>query len=69
MKLRELSVNKACIFLGILLLAAVGTVSATLYTLTHNITAVWYVVLFSIFVFAVRHLFCGSDSPQAGPVF
>lgn len=50
MKLRELSVNKACIFLGILLLAAVGTVSAALYTLTHNITAVWYVVLFSIFV-------------------
>ena len=50
---RKLSVNKACLFLAVLLLVAMGTVSAALYGLTQNITAVWYVVLFGIFV-----LFC-----------
>ena len=47
---RKLSVNKACLFLAVLLLVAMGTVSAALYGLTQNITAVWYVVLFGIFV-------------------
>ena len=50
MNMRKLSINKACIYLGVLLLAAMGTVSAALYVLTRNTTAVWYVFLFSIFV-------------------
>ena len=50
MNVRKLSVNKACLFLAVLLLVAMGTVSAALYGLTQNITAVWYVVLFGIFV-------------------
>ena len=50
MNVRKLSVNKACILLGILLLLAVGVVSAAIYLLTENITAVGYVFLFSVFV-------------------
>lgn len=53
MNMRKLSINKACILLGILLLLAVGAVSAAVYLLTRNATAVWYVFLFSLFV-----LFC-----------
>ena len=53
MNVRKLSVNKACIFLAVLLLAAMVTVSVALYALTQDITAVWYVLLFGIFV-----LFC-----------
>ena len=48
MNVRKLSVNKACIFFAVLLLVAMGTVSAALYGLTQNITAVWYVLLFGI---------------------
>lgn len=63
---RKLSVNKACLFLAVLLLVAMGTVSAALYGLTQNITAVWYVVLFGIFVrhlcAALRCLFYGAGS-------
>ena len=36
MNVRKLSVNKACIFLAVLLLVAMGTVSAALYGLTQN---------------------------------
>ena len=50
MNIRKFSINKACILLGILLLLAVGTVSAAIYLLTGNITAVGYVFLFSVFV-------------------
>lgn len=50
MSVRKFSINTACIFLAIPLLAAMGAVSAALYSLTQNITAVWYVLLFSIFV-------------------
>ena len=50
---RKLSVNKACLFLAVLLLTAMVTVSVALYALTQDITAVWYVLLFGIFV-----LFC-----------
>lgn len=39
MNVRKLSVNKACIFFAVLLLVAMGTVSAALYGLTQNITA------------------------------
>ena len=53
MNVRKLSVNKACIFLAVLLLTAMVTVSVALYVLTQDITAVWYVLLFGIFV-----LFC-----------
>jgi signal transduction histidine kinase len=53
MNVRKLSINKACIFLAVLLLAAMVTVSVALYALTQDITAVWYVLLFGIFV-----LFC-----------
>ena len=53
MNVRKLSVNKTCIFLAVLLLAAMVTVSVALYALTQDITAVWYVLLFGIFV-----LFC-----------
>ena len=53
MNVRKLSVNKVCIFLAVLLLAAMVTVSVALYALTQDITAVWYVLLFGIFA-----LFC-----------
>ena len=50
MNIRKFSINKACILLGILLLLAIGVVSAAIYLLTENITAVGYVFLFSVFV-------------------
>ena len=50
MNIRKFSINKACILMGILLLLAVGVVSAAIYLLTENITAVGYVFLFSVFV-------------------
>ncbi len=68
MNVRKLSVNKACIFFAVLLLVAMGTVSAALYGLTQNITAVWYVLLFGIFVLGLRCLFYGAGSPQTGNV-
>lgn len=58
MNVRKLSVNKACIFFAVLLLVAMGTVSAALYGLTQNITAVWYVLLFGIFVLVCAVLWC-----------
>ena len=50
MTMRKLSINKACILLGTLLLLAAGVVSTAVYLLTRNTTAVWYVFLFSLFV-------------------
>lgn len=50
MNMQKLSINKACIFLGVLLLLAVGTVSSAAYLLTRNIIVVWCVFLFSLFV-------------------
>ena len=50
MNMRKLSINKACILLGTLLLLAVGAVCAAVYLLTQNITAVRCVFLFSLFV-------------------
>ena len=50
MNMQKLSINKACILLGTLLLLAVGGVSTAVYLLTRNTTAVWYVFLFSVFV-------------------
>ena len=37
MNMRKLSINKACILLGTLLLLAVGAVCAAVYLLTQNI--------------------------------
>lgn len=53
MNIRKLSINKACILLGTLFLLAVGTVSGAIYLLTRNITAVWCVFLFSLFVLLI----------------
>ncbi len=50
MNMRKLSINKACILWGTLLLLAVGAVCAAVYLLTQNITAVRCVFLFSLFV-------------------
>lgn len=50
MNIRKLSIHKACLFLGVLLLLATGFISVAVYVLTRNITAVWYVFLFSLFV-------------------
>ena len=63
---RKLSVNKACLFLAVLLLVAIGTVSAALYGLTQNITAVWYVVLFGIFVLLCAVCFMRSEERRVG---
>lgn len=58
MNVRKLSVNKACIFLAVLLLAAMVTVSVALYALTQDITAVWYVLYSSRY--KLSFLFCDS---------
>ena len=50
MNMRKLSINKACVLLGTLLLLAVGAVCTAVYLLTRNITAVRCVFLFSLFV-------------------
>ena len=50
MNMRKLSINKACVLWGTLLLLAVGAVCAAVYLLTQNITAVRCVFLFSLFV-------------------
>lgn len=50
MNMRKLSINKACVLLGTLLLLAVGAVCTAVYLLTQNITAVRCVFLFSLFV-------------------
>ena len=68
MNIRKFSINKACILLGILLLLAIGVVSAAIYLLTENITAVGYVFLFSVFVLLLRHLLCDPDPSETGHV-
>ena len=50
MNMRKLSINKACVLLGVLLLLATGFISASVYMLTRNTTAVWCVFLFSFFI-------------------
>lgn len=50
MNIRKLSINKICIFLGVLLLLATGFISIAVYVLTRSTTAVWCVFLFSLFV-------------------
>ncbi len=50
MNMRKLSINKACVLLGVLLLLATGFISASVYMLTRNTAAVWCVFLFSFFI-------------------
>ena len=50
MNVRKLSVNKACIFLAVLLLTAMVTVSVALYALTQDITTDWNLLMFGIIV-------------------
>lgn len=50
MNMRKLSINKACVLLGVLLLLATGFISASVYMLTRNTDAVWCVFLFSFFI-------------------
>ena len=54
MNMRKLSINKACVLLGTLLLLAVGAVCTTVYLLTQNIIAVRCVFLFSLFEMCIR---------------
>lgn len=68
MNMRKLSINKACVLLGVLLLLATGFISASVYMLTRNTAAVWCVFLFSFFYTALRHLLCGTDPPEAGKI-
>lgn len=68
MNMRKLSINKACVLLGTLLLLAVGAVCTAVHLLTQNITAVRCVFLVQSFCAALRHLLCGADSSEAGPV-
>ena len=51
MNMRKLSINKACVLLGTLLLLAVGAVCTAVHLLTQNITAVRYASL----SFALRY--------------
>ncbi len=50
MNVRKLSVNKACIFFCCSPAGGNGDGFSSFYGLTQNITAVWYVLLFGIFV-------------------
>ena len=59
MNVRKLSVNKACIFLAVLLLAAMVTVSVALYVLTQDIPLFgMYYCLASLCCFALFVLWC-----------
>lgn len=53
MSAKKLSINKACVFLGLALLLAVSAATIILYKLTNSISAVFCCLLFCIFV-----LFC-----------
>lgn len=53
MSTKKLSINKACVFLGLALLLAVSAATIILYKLTNNIPVVLCCLLFCIFV-----LFC-----------
>lgn len=72
MNVRKLSVNKACIFLAVLLLAAMVTVSVALYALTQDITAGYNRCLVCTIVrhlcAVLLYLFYGAGSPQIGDV-
>ena len=48
MNMRKLSINKACVLLGTLLLLAVGAVCTAVHLLTQNITALYCSALSSL---------------------
>ena len=50
MSAQKLSVNRACAVLGAALLCAMGGMTAVLYILTQNRTAVLYMLIFCAFV-------------------
>ena len=50
MNVRKLSVNKACIFFAVLLLVAMGTVSAALYGLSGMYYCSAFLCWFALFV-------------------
>ncbi len=50
MSTKKLSVNKACVFLGLSLLLSVSVTTITLYKITNNILAILFCLLFCIFV-------------------
>ena len=53
MSAKKLSINKSCVFLGLVLLLATSATIIILYDLTHSISAVLYCLFFCLFV-----LFC-----------
>ena len=53
MSAKKLSINKACLFLGLVLLLAVSATTIILYNLAHSISAVLCCLFFCAFV-----LFC-----------
>lgn len=70
MNMRKLSINKACVLLGVLLLLATGFISASVYMLNadpeHGRRMVCIPV--QLFYTALRHLLCGTDPPEAGKI-
>lgn len=68
MNVRKLSVNKACIFFAVLLLVAMGTVSAALYGLTQKYNRCLVCIIVRHFCAGLRCLFYGAGSPQTGNV-
>ena len=50
MNAKKLSINKACVFLGLLLLLAVSATTIILYDLTNSISAVLCCLFFCLFV-------------------
>ena len=68
MNMRKLSINKACVLLGTLLLLAVGAVCAAVYLLTREYNRCPVCVPVQSLCTALRYLLCGADPPETGPV-
>lgn len=69
MSVKKLSINKACVFLGLALVLAVSVTTIILYDLTHSILAVLCCLFFYAFVFTMRNLLCYAGSAQADSIF
>lgn len=57
MSVKKLSINKACLFLGLVLLLAVSATAMILYNLTHRISAVLCCLFFCAFVLSCAACF------------
>ena len=68
MNMRKLSINKACILLGTLLLLAVGAVCAAVLSADPEYNRCPVCVPVQSLCTALRYLLCGSDPPEAGSV-